>query len=186
MPSTHIALFRGINVGKAKRVAMSDLKALIEGLGYRDVRTLLNSGNVVFTSTKPGDDDDDDDDDDVASRIEKAMEKKLGVASRVTVLTAEELARVVKENPLLEVANDHARFLIAVLRDPADRKKIAPLAKQSWGEESLALGKRVAYIWCAGGILDSAAANAVNRALGDGVTARNWTTMQKLHALACG
>src|SRR3954469_7016594 len=52
MASTHIALLRGINVGKAKRVAMAELRALVEGLGYGDVRSLLNSGNIVFTSTK--------------------------------------------------------------------------------------------------------------------------------------
>ena len=177
MPCTHIALLRGINVGKNKRVAMSDLKALIEGLGYRDVRTLLNSGNLVFTSTKPGDDD-------IASRIEKAMEKKLGVSARVTVLTTDELATIVNENPLLDEAKDHSRFLIAVLRDPADRKKIAPLAKQSWGDEGLAMGKRVAYLWCPAGILESPAADAVNRTLRDGVTARNWATILNLHALA--
>jgi uncharacterized protein (DUF1697 family) len=49
---THVALLRGINVGKAKRVGMADLRALVEGLGYRDVRTLLNSGNVVFAVPK--------------------------------------------------------------------------------------------------------------------------------------
>jgi len=49
MPATHVALIRGINVGKAKRVAMADLRALLEKLGYGDVRTLLNSGNIVYT-----------------------------------------------------------------------------------------------------------------------------------------
>ena len=48
-PDRQVALIRGINVGRAKRVAMADLRALVEGLGYRDVDTLLNSGNVVFT-----------------------------------------------------------------------------------------------------------------------------------------
>ena len=48
--SRHVALLRGINVGKAKRIAMADLKTLMERLGYREVRTLLNSGNVVFTA----------------------------------------------------------------------------------------------------------------------------------------
>jgi uncharacterized protein (DUF1697 family) len=51
--STQIALLRGINVGKAKRVAMEDLRALVESLGYGDVRTVLASGNVVYTSTDP-------------------------------------------------------------------------------------------------------------------------------------
>lgn len=44
----YVALLRGINVGRAKRVAMADLRALVEGLGFHSVRTLLNSGNVVF------------------------------------------------------------------------------------------------------------------------------------------
>ena len=50
--TTYIALRRGINVGKAKRIAMADLRALLEGLGHTDVATLLNSGNVVFRSGK--------------------------------------------------------------------------------------------------------------------------------------
>jgi uncharacterized protein (DUF1697 family) len=52
MTATHLALFRGINVGKAKRVAMADLRALITGLGYLDVQTVLNSGNVLFTAPR--------------------------------------------------------------------------------------------------------------------------------------
>ena len=52
MPATHIALLRGINVGNAKRIAMADLKAVVESLGGTGVKTLLNSGNVVFTTTR--------------------------------------------------------------------------------------------------------------------------------------
>ena len=50
MPASHVALLRGINVGTAKRIAMADLRGVMTGLGYSDVRTLLNSGNVVFTA----------------------------------------------------------------------------------------------------------------------------------------
>src|SRR5204863_1567267 len=56
MAATHVALLRGINVGTAKRVAMADLRQLMTGLGYSDVRTLLNSGNVVFTAPPRGGD----------------------------------------------------------------------------------------------------------------------------------
>ena len=52
MPATHIALLRGMNVGKAKRIAMADLKAVVESLGGINVKTLLNSGNVVFTTKR--------------------------------------------------------------------------------------------------------------------------------------
>src|SRR5688572_4013562 len=73
----YVALLRGINVGTAKRVAMADLRALVEGLGYQNVRTLLNSGNVVFggPSASPGA---------VAARIERAFEGRLGFPSKVT------------------------------------------------------------------------------------------------------
>ena len=176
MPATHIALLRGINVGTAKRVAMSDLRALVEGLGGSDVRTLLNSGNVVFSVTN--------DRSDLAAEIEAALVKKTGVSARVTVITAAELAAVVKKNPLLQVADDPARFLISFFNRPGDAKALKALAKQDWSPEALAVGPRAAYLWCANGILESPLWTAVGKALGDGVTSRNWATVLKLHALA--
>jgi uncharacterized protein (DUF1697 family) len=171
-----VALIRGINVGRAKRVAMADLRTLVEELGYGDVRTLLNSGNVVFTTPRAAAGT-------AAARIEKALVAKLGVSARVTVLGAAELAAAITENPLAEVADDPSRLLVAVLSNPADRRKLEPLTKQDWATEALALGTRVAYLWCSEGILASRLAEAVNRALGDAVTARNWATVLKLRAL---
>jgi uncharacterized protein (DUF1697 family) len=176
MTGTQIALLRGINVGRAKRVAMPDLRALFEGLGYRDVRTLLNSGNVVFmvpSSVRGAS----------GPRIEAAITAQLGFSARVTVLTADELAVAVEGNPLLKLAPDHSRLLVSVFGTPSDRKQLAPLAKQDWAPDALAIGARVAYLWCAQGILESPLAKAVNRALGDAVTSRNWATMIKLKAL---
>lgn len=172
-----IALIRGINVGRAKRVAMADLRALVEELGYGDVRTLLNSGNVVFTApgVAPGD---------AAARIEGALVKRTGVSARVTVLTARELATVISENSLAEVAGDPSRLLVAVLLDKADRRRLEPLAKEDWAPEVLALGTHAAYLWCPEGLLASKLPTAVSRALGDAVTTRNWSTMTKLQALA--
>ncbi len=156
---------------------MADLRALVEGLGYGDVRTLLNSGNVVFTvrgASRAS----------AAPRIEKAMAAELGVSARVTVITAAELATAIDENPLLGVAHDPSRLLVSVLGKPADRARLAALAKQKWAPDALAVGSRVAYLWCAEGILASPLALAVGRALGDGATSRNWATMLKLKALA--
>lgn len=176
MAHRQAALIRGINVGRAKRVAMADLRALVKGLGYGDVRTLLNSGNVVFTTPRaaPGD---------AAARIEKALATRLGVSARVTVLSAAELAAAATDNPLLEVADDPSRLMVAVLNNPADRTKLEPLLKQDWATEVLAIGARVAYLWCAEGILASRLSEAVSRVLGDAVTTRNWATVMKLHAL---
>jgi uncharacterized protein (DUF1697 family) len=177
MAGRQIALIRGINVGRAKRVAMADLRAVVEDLGYRDVRTLLNSGNVVFAAPGAAGGD-------AAGRIEKAMAMRLGVSARVTVLSARELAAAVADNPLLAVADDPSRLFVAVLNQPADRKRLEPLARQDWAPDALALGKRVAYLWCPEGMMASRLAEAVGRALGDAVTTRNWATMTKLHALA--
>src|SRR2546422_5461791 len=127
---------------------MAELRALVEDLGYSDVRTLLNSGNVVFTTPRkaPGN---------AAARIEKALAAKLGVSARIAVLTAAELATVVAENPLSKIAKDPSRLFVSVLLDPADRSKLKPLLKQDWGKEALAIGTRVAYLWCPDGQLAS-------------------------------
>src|SRR6266540_2320543 len=105
MPHFHIALLRGINVGKAKRVAMADLRKLLEKLGYGDVSTLLNSGNIVFTTPRAAAGN-------AAARIEKAIAEKLGLASRVTVISATELAAAVAENSLLDIADNSSRLMV--------------------------------------------------------------------------
>lgn len=172
----HVALIRGINVGRAKRVAMADLRALMEELGYCEPRTLLNSGNVVFgggreTAGK------------VAARVEQGMAAKLKVSARVTVLTAAEFATVVEENPVAAVADDPSRLLVAFLTDPSDAKRLQPLTRQSWKPEALGLGSRAAYLWCPRGIMESPLAEAVGRLLGDATTTRNWATVRKIQAL---
>jgi uncharacterized protein (DUF1697 family) len=175
MVERQIALLRGINVGRAKRVSMADLRTLFEELGYRDVKTLLQSGNVVFTGKVGAS---------TALRIEKAIVESLGVSSRITMLSASELARAIKENPLTRIAHNPSRHMIAILKDPADRKLLASLSREDWSPEVFALGKRVAYFWCPDGILESRVAKAIDRSLGDRVTTRNWTTLNKLNALA--
>jgi uncharacterized protein (DUF1697 family) len=175
---TRVALIRGINVGKAKRVAMAELRAELAKLGYGDVRTLLNSGNVVFTVTAKSQGD-------PAARVEEVLEKRLRVPARVVMLTAAELAEAVDGNPLRnEAESDPARFLVAALAERADRRALAALAERDWTPDALALGRRVAYLWCAEGILASKLLTAFNRATGDAATTRNWTTMVKLRALA--
>jgi len=176
MPATHVALLRGINVGKAKRIAMADLRAAVEALGYTEVRTLLNSGNVVFTAPRAAKAD-------PGPRIERAVRERLGVASRVTIVTARELAAIVADNTLATPARNPSRLMVAVLADPAHRERLVPLAARRWAPDALALGGRVAYVWCAGGILDSPVYAEIARAMKDGVTTRNWATMLKLAAL---
>lgn len=175
-----MALLRGINVGKAKRVAMADLRALVADLGYRDVRTLLNSGNVVFTAPAKAAPTE------LAARIERAIASKIGVSSRVTVLGARELRAVMDENPFTRIATNPSRMFVAVLTNPADRKLLQPLTRTDWSPDAFAIGTRAAYLWCPDGMLASRLPEAVGRALGDGHTMRNWATTSKLQALIEG
>jgi uncharacterized protein (DUF1697 family) len=176
MPTTYVALLRGINVGKAKRVAMADLRAVIESLGYGDARTLLNSGNAVFSSPRALRKS-------AAEDLQAALLRKTGVSSRFTLRSATEWNDVVSENPLVDVATDHSRLFSAFVTDPGDLTRLKPLLKQPWKPEVFALGPGVAYIWCPNGLLESRASEAVGRVLGDGVTVRNWATVMKLTAL---
>lgn len=171
-----IALLRGINVGRAKRIAMADLRQLVGELGCTDVRTLLNSGNVVFTAPARARAR-------IAARIQDAMVLKLGVVSRVIVLGSDELERVIAANPLLEVATDHARLLVFVFSDADAPALLAPLATSDWGLEVLSVGEHAAYLWCPAGVLDSKAMAAMTRLLGDRLTSRNWNTLCKLRSL---
>src|SRR5262249_37333387 len=102
---------------------------------------------------------------------------------RVTVFTAGELSAAVNGNPLLEVADDPSRLLVAFLADTAARRRLEPLAGQDWAPEALAPGKRGAYPGGPAGIPAGRLPEAVGRVLGDGVTTRNWATVTKLHAL---
>jgi uncharacterized protein (DUF1697 family) len=171
-----VALLRGVNVGKGNRIAMADLRKLLAGLGCAEVKTLLNSGNAVFSSPRASARD-------AAARIGKALAAKLDVPVRVLVLTGPEMDTVIAENPLGKIAASPSRLLVAVWGDPSDRAKLLPLMKHGWGAEALGIGSRAAYLWCPEGIIVSELSKAVNRALGDSVTSRNWSTMLKLKAL---
>lgn len=175
-----VALLRGVNVGTAKRVAMADLRSVVEALGYGDVRTLLNSGNVVFTLPRAGSFGD------AGTRIEKAIATRLRVETRVTVLKGKDVVAAVSDNPLASVADDPSRLLLMASPDSKALAQLKPLLKVRWTPEALALGPRVAYLWCAGGVVDSRLWAAANRQLGDTGTARNLATMTKLAALIEG
>jgi uncharacterized protein (DUF1697 family) len=174
-PDRRVALLRGINVGTAKRIAMADLRKLFEDLGYRDVRTLLNSGNVVFTVPSAGVIDHE-------ARLEKALASRLGVASRVFIVTGPELAEMIRDNPLAAMADNPSRLLLLVLRDRPSSALLAALLERRWAPEALAIRGRAAYLWCAKGIADGALWLAINRAIGDAGTARNIATMTKILA----
>lgn len=173
--TTWVGLLRGINVGKAKRVAMADLRRLVEEAGYTDVRTLLNSGNVVFRGPRA-------EAARVAARLETAIEAMVGFHAHVVVLDAAELDTVVRQHTLTQ-ADNPSRLLVAFVQDATRLRALDALVGRDWSPEALAVGARAAYVWSPAGVLDSAAFEAMGRALGTSVTTRNWATVQKLHAM---
>ena len=172
-----IALLRGINVGMAKRLAMADLRALCAELGYTDVRTLLNSGNIVFRAPRA-------DVRTIAQALAESVLERCGFPVPVVVLDAEALDAIIAENTLRRPDDDPARFLVAFVDDPAALESAKPLLEQGWEPETLALGDRTAYLRCPGGVADSELLKAFTRATGDAATTRNWSTVLKLQAAA--
>ena len=172
----HIALLRGINVGKAKRVAMADLRALMESLGFANVRTLLNSGNAVFDApggTAAAH----------AKRLRAAIAETLGVDCEVVVKTAADLAAAIAEHPLRRHADDDARMLVMFTQDASALAELKELEAGDWAPEAFAAGQHAAWLWCADGVIDSRVAKAVGKVLKERGTARNWATVQKLQAM---
>jgi uncharacterized protein (DUF1697 family) len=156
---------------------MSDLRALVADLGHTNVRTLLNSGNVLFQAPRPNTAK-------LSSQIEAAIAATCGFSASVTVITIKDLSRIIDENPLLHLANDHSRHLVAFAAQPQDLISLRPMLKEAWMPDAIAIGSRAAYLWCSGGILDSKIIRAFSRIAAGGVTTRNWATVLKLQVAA--
>ena len=174
-----VALLRGVNVGKAKRVPMAELRALLTGLGYTNVATLLNSGNAVFhsvqgTSVKH------------AAAIASAIMERLEVQVPVIVKSSAELAGIVSENPLRIETAEHARLLVAFAQVNTALPSLATIHSLVVAPEKFEVGRHAAYLLCVPGILESKAGAALLGKVGSKVTTRNWATVLKLGALASG
>ncbi len=155
---------------------MADLRTLISGLGFEQVKTLLNSGNAVFcgqqTKTTT-----------LATTLRAAVLDRTAVDARVTVLTADELQQVAADNPFANTDVDPSRMLVSVLADPRDGSDLAPMQEQDWGTESFALGTRAAYTLSPAGVLASQCLKQIEKTMGGRATTRNLRTLNKLVAL---
>src|SRR5262245_47693718 len=108
MTGKYLVLLRGVNnIGMARRVAMADLRVLFEDLGFRDVRTLLNSGNVIFSASSTSRSE-------ILARIEQGLAAKLSVTSPVTVLSGKEVAAAVRNNPFSHISPNLSHLLVVV------------------------------------------------------------------------
>jgi uncharacterized protein (DUF1697 family) len=174
--TTWVALLRGINVGRNKRIAMSDLRDLLISVGFADVRTHLQSGNAIFSGArqKPAA---------IEQEISAGIRKAFGMDVAVLVRSAAELAAVVEANPFIArgvTTNElHATFLAA----PPAAAKIAAVDRDAATPDEYALGERVIYLRLRNGVMGSRLPNW-DKVLGLPTTTRNWNTTTRLRDLA--
>ena len=170
----YVALLRGINVGTAKRVAMADLRALLADLGFNDVRTLLNSGNAVFTAGAG----------EHAGAITAAVRERLGLDVGCVVRTGDELRSVIDGHPLAHLADNGSRMMVFFLSAAPDPALLAAHDPIALDPEHARLGDRVIYQWCPDGLLAAPPVGTfAEKRLGVAVTGRNWNTVTKLAGL---
>jgi uncharacterized protein (DUF1697 family) len=167
-----VALLRGINLGAKRRVGMADLRALLEELGYEDVRTVLQSGNAVFTGPRAK----------AREKLEKALRERFGFDVDVVLLTMKELQAVVDADPFGAEAKDATRYFVVFLDRKPSAATLRELSEQGFAPDKLEHpGGRELYAWCPEGMQGSRLMKALGKpGLAGTATVRNWSTVNKL------
>jgi uncharacterized protein (DUF1697 family) len=177
MPA-YVAFLRAVNVAGHGKVAMADLQHAVAGLGFQDVRTVLQSGNVVFRGVaRP------------TAALERALEaqaaKRLDLRTAFIVRTDRELAGIVAENPFPnEAERDPGHLVVMFLRGAPSASAVQGLQAASRGPEVIRVSGRQLYVVYPDGIGRSKLTLAlIERHLATQATGRNWNTVRKLAAL---
>jgi uncharacterized protein (DUF1697 family) len=172
-----ILMLRGINLGSTRRIPMANLRAVFSEAGYEDVATYLQSGNVALRSS--------------ASAVElerettRLISEQFGFDVPVVVRTQTELAAVVKHNPLGDVVDNPKRYQVSFLSEKLSEAMIKRLRELTTDSEAVAVKGREIYVWHPDGVARSKLWNELaGTGLGVTATARNWTTVKALLAMA--
>jgi uncharacterized protein (DUF1697 family) len=176
--AVYIGLLRAVNLGPHNKVAMSDLRDLLAAAGMREPQTLLQSGNVVFRSSRATAG--------LERLFEAAAKKRLGLATSFFVRTAAEWKALVASNPFTEEAStDPGHLLVVFLKEPPPPAAVASLRSAIKGSETVEVNGREAYIVYPDGVGRSKLTSAlIEQKLGTRGTARNWNTVTRLATLA--
>jgi len=173
----HIVLLRGINIGPRNRIAMPALRAALERVGFEDVRTYVQSGNVVLTSRDSGQK--------VALACERLIDREFGLDIAVVVRSRNALARVIERDPLGDVATNPKRYQVSFLDGRPSAAVLRKLEEVAAPEERFVRVGSEIYAWHPEGVARSKLwAMLAGKGLGGTATARNWTTVTKLLELA--
>jgi uncharacterized protein (DUF1697 family) len=176
-PKRQIALLRGINLAKQRRISMADLRDVVSGLGYDDIRTHLQSGNVVLTAKESPNT--------VARKLEQELDRVLGMDVKVVVRTRDELAAVIDADPFAGVVDKPSWYQVTFLASKPAAKVVRELESEDFAPEEVAVRGREIYAWHPSGMNKSRLAKVLSgKDLGVAATARNWNTVTKLLAIA--
>jgi uncharacterized protein (DUF1697 family) len=177
--TVQVALLRAVNVGAAGAVAMPALREVFLGLGARDARTHLTTGNVVFDLPGAGGPA-------LERRIERALARQLGLATCVVVRTAAELVAAIDGNPFpAEAQRDPAHLVLVFLQEPPRPELVRAVATTLAGPEPVVVDGRTVYAVYPNGIARSRLTLArIESALGTKGTGRNWNTVRRLSEIS--
>jgi uncharacterized protein (DUF1697 family) len=169
---------RGVNLGPTRRLPMADLRSALSDAGFEDVRTVLQSGNVVVRSRKaPAT---------VAREMEAVIEERFGLRSDVLARSAKELEAVVAANPFDGVATSGSKQFVMFLPKEPKAATLRELEAEDWGIDRFVADGREIHVWCPEGMRDSRLIKEMHRPkrLGETFTVRNWNTVTKVLELA--
>jgi uncharacterized protein (DUF1697 family) len=168
-----VALLRGINLGSRNRVAMPALREALVEAGFGEVRTYVQSGNVVLSSRAKAET--------VRKKVEKVLEERFGLDVAVVVRSRAELAAVARRNPLRKVATDPKRYQVTFLSAKLPAKVVRELEGVAAAEERVVVSGREVYAWHPKTIARSKLwAKLAGKSLGVTATSRNWATVEAL------
>jgi uncharacterized protein (DUF1697 family) len=175
-----VALLKGVNVGGHNKLPMAELRAALGESGFGQVRTLLQSGNVVLDcprARRRG----------LPVEIESILHEHFAIRTKVVVRDVGELAEAIASDPLIASVSDPARHLVGFASGTPAMERSETLNDGDFGDDLIRVVGGHVYMWCPKGLSASPFFKMdLDRLLGVTVTARNWRTVNALHELARG
>jgi uncharacterized protein (DUF1697 family) len=173
----YVALLRGINVGGNNMIKMEKLRETFAALGFENVKTYINSGNIAFDAKKTSDAK-------LAKKIHDTIENEFGFNISVMVRSADDLAKVLKANPYLGKFDDDRYLHVFFLENELTAEQAELLMEQANENEFITADGRTIYYMLKISILDSALGKGfLDKKLKIPSTARNWRTVGRIATL---